>query len=167
MESTSSVDRSPSLIVRPFIFPKADWAFTGEGEQRMIQGVPGTWHDRWPGAPHWLLGLVCCPNCHNVSTLGKQVHQVDHVGKLSPSFQCKYGTCTFHRDAYLDDWNNKPLYAMAVERDGKCPEIHYTHAHSAEEARIQLGSGNYHIAAIGRAIGFFVDDKEGLDLSAD
>jgi hypothetical protein len=106
--------------------------------------------------------------------LHKQVHAIDRLGRVTVNgdgdFQCPYSKhgqrCGFHRKIYLDEWGNKPLYACAVERDGK-PEIHYMHASTQAEARVHLGPGHYTIVAIGRAIGFFVHDKHGEDLSAD
>jgi hypothetical protein len=162
----STIDCSPSLVIDAFVFPKSnDWEWT----ENSISGVPGTWHERIEGMPKWTLALICCPNNH-VSILGSQVSKVSSIGKVYPSYQCRpptgHGTCSFHRNAYLDRWNKKPLYACAIERDGK-PEMIYTHASTQAEARIQLGPGNYRIVAIGPAIGYFVADKKGDVLTTD
>lgn len=161
-----------SLSIRPFVFRKADWSYVknGEGRPGIESAIPGTWDTGPIHSPSWLLAIVCCPACRGLSMLRKEIHAIDSLGKISPDLYCPYNKngqrCGFHRKAYLDEWNKKTLYACAVERNGK-PEIHYMHAKDQKEARIHLGPGNYHIVAIGRAIGFFVHDAHGEDLSAD
>ena len=159
------IDSRASLVIQPFIFEKGDWEFSGES----VCGIPGTWDKLANGleTPN-VLALVCCPNCHNISVIHRQVSCIDGLGKITPSFICKYERCEFHRDAYLDLWNNKPLYAMAIVRRGK-QEMMYTHASTADEARVQLGymgPGEY-IIGIGRAIGYFLEDKKGDVLNVD
>jgi hypothetical protein len=161
----TTVDTRASIVIRPFIFRKAEWDVQGEGRDAAIKGIPSTW-TTIKGLPSHILALVCCPNCGKSSILHQRIHHINHLGKVDPSFMCKYYPCQFHRDIYLDEWNKKPLYACAVMRDGK-PEMHYMHATTQQEARIQLGAGNYYIVAIGRAVGFFVHDNHGDKLSAD
>lgn len=167
--SKVELDRSPSLVIDPFIFAKSDeW----ENTENAIKAIPGTWRPRYPELPSYVMALVCCPFGH-IAILHSSVSKVDYLGKVTPSYQCriKDGTCSFHRNAYLDRWNKKPLYACAIERREKNsgvfkPEVIYTHASNQAEARIQLGPGDdYRIVAIGPAIGYFVKDKLGNLLS--
>jgi len=165
MVAQATVDTSPSLVIRPFVFPKKEWEMLEDGNQ--VKAIPGSWTPKHKRHPSLWLALVSCPNCKNISILHKSIHAIDHLGKLTPSYACKYPGCTFHRGVYLDEWNKKPLYACAVIENNKIKH-YYTHATSQGEARVQLGIGNYtEIVAIGRAIGFFVEDKQGLILSAD
>jgi hypothetical protein len=70
----------------------------------------------------------------------------------------------------LDKWNDKDLYACAIEVDGQ-PQIHYMHAQNQAEARLHLGpvahKKSFRIVALGRAIGFVANDDHAEDLSAD
>lgn len=165
------VSRTSSLDVRPFVFRKADWSYIGDEEKKTVRGVPGTWDVGPVSSPTWLLAMVCCPACGTISLLHNRVHQASPLGLITPDLRCSFKKnggqqCGFLRKAYLDEWNKKPLYACAVERNGK-PEIHYMHAKNQAEARIHLGPGAYKIVAIGRAIGFFVHDSHGDSLSAE
>lgn len=165
------ITSSASLVVRPFVFRKADWIYYGdESNRQTVRGTPGTWDTGPIHKPDWLLGIVCCPACSGLSMIHRKVHTIDELGHITPDLRCPYNKngqrCGFHRKVYLDEWNKKALYACAVERNGK-PEIHYMHADNQREARLHLGPGNYQIVAIGRAIGFFVHDSHGEDLSTD
>jgi hypothetical protein len=151
----NTIDRSPSLNIVEFVFRREDWTFTTDGHQTGINkdtAPPGTWCLPCEGCEKTVLGFFRCPNCKEISVLDSRVHKVDNLGKVSPSLQCKYSGCSFHRKCYLDKWNNKPLYACAVVRNGR-NEIHYMHARTAAEARIHLGAGDYKIVGIGLAIG--------------
>jgi hypothetical protein len=170
------VDRSLSLVIDSFVFQKGQWDFRQvQGQWGVIHQVPGTWNDAHASMKQiGIFALFCCPNCKQVSALADYVHKVNHIGKISPSLICKYKGCSFHRNCYLDMWNQKPLYACAIEyydHEGKFKtEMRYTHASTTEEARLQLGNvgyKRYNIVAIGRAIAMFVEDKKGLVLSAD
>jgi hypothetical protein len=165
---------NPSLIVEPIIFKKADWTFRYKANGTVDPiGIPNTWCEPTEHLKQaQIMALFCCPNCKRISAIVQWLHEVNRFGKVSPSLQCMNPKrCSFHRNAYLDMWNNKPLYACAVERvlrDGTLKaEIHHMHANNVTEARIHLGPGNYHIVGIARAIGFFVEDKHGEKLSAD
>jgi hypothetical protein len=160
---TLEVDDRPSLVIEPFVFAKAKWEVQGSEETGdfQVKGIPGTWD-----VPHFRQlepmahALVCCPNCHQVSVLLKQVTRISNLGELDPSFICKYvdpegRRCEFHRDAYLDEWHHgKFLYAVSYHCHSGI-KIVYTHGSNVAEVRsyfphIQAKS----IIAIGRAIGF-------------
>ncbi|MDE2020830.1 MAG: hypothetical protein KGJ13_10885, partial [Patescibacteria group bacterium] len=70
---------------------------------------------------------------------------------------------------YLDMYHDKPLWACAVERfvhGNVRPEIIYVHGRNETEARTNLGvMKQTRIVAIGRAIGYFVQDTKGEVLS--
>jgi hypothetical protein len=166
-----TIDRSASIVIEPYVFRREEWDTIENDTGQAVKGIPGTWfRPNGLGAtkrvPAWMIGMACCPNCKQVSIISRNIHKIGDTGRLFPSFICKYQGCSFHRDAYLDMWNAKPLYACAVMRDGN-PEMHYMHADNPRAARIQLGPGNYHVVAVGRAIGMFAEDKHGEKLSAD
>lgn len=153
------IDDRPSLVVQPFVFPKAVWEVQGEGEKATIAGIPGTWTviEQIPTVG------ICCPNCRSISVLDKRIHAVDHLGRLTPSFICRYHdiegiACEFHRDAYLDEWNHgKVLYAMSYHGLDRI-RIEYTHASSVVEACKAFPHVRAQdVIAIGRAVGFAGD----------
>lgn len=160
-----AVSSNASLVIDPFIFKREEWETEGVWPNVAIKGIPGTWCQRNRQWPKFLLAIVCCPACCRNIIVHGEVSTIDILGKVSPSFQ--HAGCSFHRNIFLDKWNDKPLYACAIYRENGKTEIIYTHAQDAREARMHLGPGNYQITAIGPAIGFFVQDKHGDKLSAD
>lgn len=175
------VDRSPSLVSDAFIFAKSDdWVFQRDEQNprdSRIEGPPGTWARlprEWRSISKHIQDIICitrCPNCKNFNALHMGVHRFDHLGRVSPDYKCM--NCDFHRIVYLDEINDKPLYACAIERlkGGKWkPEMIYTHAQDQTEALKQLGKdaidNRVRIVGIGRAIGFKVMDNHGERLLA-
>lgn len=113
--------------------------------------------------------FVSCPQCRQVVMLADRVTKCDILGHLQPDFA--HQGCEFRRVAYLDNWNDRVLYACSYWK-GANLEIAYVHGNTPAMARLELGASckDEDIVAIGRAIGFFVDeqaDKTGLILSAD
>jgi hypothetical protein len=172
-----NIDRTPSVALETLVLGLGDWDFTGTSEGAGIGNrAPGTWMPPVTGSPPPWLALVCCPKCRNVSVLHRSVQTIDHLGKVSPDFICKYNVdgreCGFNRTIWLDKWNKqKQLYACAIERflpGGKlAPEIHYMHAVTHEEAKFHLGPGNYRIVAVAPAVGAIATDAHGDKLAAD
>lgn len=182
---TMEIDRSPSLQIDSVVLPKGNWTFdypeTGFSKgavlkTRLVEFQPGTWIKAESWMDKRIIAVFSCPNCHEIRFLATGIHTIDHLGKVSPDVQCKAklpsnAECSFHRRVYLDRWNKKPLYAVALENwDGKkwTPEIRYTHADSEAEARFMMGQGAFRIVGAAPAIGFFVEDKVGdkLNVSA-
>jgi hypothetical protein len=167
------IDRSPSLSLDSVVLPKGDWTFVKDELQPypvLDSFVPGTWIKAEPWMNKRILAAFSCPNCQVISSLIDGIHKIDHVGKVQPDVQCKAGNCTFHRRMYLDRWNKKPLYAVALENWNHrlqkwTPEIRYTHADSEAEARFMIGQGPFRIVGAAPAIGYFVDDKMGDKLN--
>lgn len=176
-----TVDTRASLLVEPFFFRKEAWATEGD---HVFPGPPGTWFDVRPyrlltakdglHIPKGVLALYRCPACLGVLALHARVHRIDAKGFITPDLVCKHGTppCSFHRRACLDQWANKPLYAVAIERQtpaGWKAEMHYCHARTEAEARFHLGhlGGVYRIAAVGPVIGYFNASPDGSIVSAD
>lgn len=171
-----SVDRQNAVSKDAYVFPKSeDWVFQGDAPQTLqMDGEPGTWSK----PPEVLAGLafgviqalIRCPNCFGVSILAKSVTQIDEKGRLYPDFSCTHHACNFRRVTYLDEWNDKTLYALAFVRRDRI-ELLYTHATTVEDAAKELvGIPRESVIAIGPAIGFFVDeqaDKNGSILRAD
>jgi hypothetical protein len=153
---------------RNFIFEKSEWEYLKSKDGVTVKGRPGTWALPWDNAPPGVIGIVCCPNCGSNSVLHARIHHITYLGKIQPDFRCT--GCPFEAITYLDKWGNKPLYACAIEVDGK-PEIHFMHASTQAEARIHLGpvqhKRDYRIVAIGRAIGHHIEDEHGEVAHAD
>jgi hypothetical protein len=154
-KTMDTIDRSPALNIEVYVFPRETWKFFTDGRNTGIDkdtAKPGTWCLPCEGVSKSTLGFFRCPNCKEISVLDNRVHRIDQFGKVTQSLQCKYKGCSFHRKCYLDKWNDKPLYACAVVRNG-VNEIHYMHARNQAEARLHLGAGDYKIVGIGLAIG--------------
>ncbi len=168
------VDRTPAIAVDAMVFRREEWPLRTTFRGSEIAGVSGTWSPRHANMADFVLALVCCPKCQKPSILHSRVHKISSLGKVSPSFICKYMdgniSCDFHRNVFLDEWSKrKPLYACSVMRNGKI-EISYCHANTVLEATVELGlqsDRGARVIAVGRAIGFFVNDKIGNDLSVD
>jgi hypothetical protein len=165
------IDRSPSLQLDSVVLPKGEWEFVKDENQlhpQLNSFVPGTWIKPESWMNKRILAAFSCPNCHAIRFLVDGIHKIDHVGKVQPDVQCKAGKCSFHRRMYLDRWNKKPLYAVALENwNGSkwTPEIRYTHADTEAEARFMMGQGPFRIVGAAPAIGFFVEDKVGDKLN--
>jgi hypothetical protein len=167
--NTPPLPSSVSITVNDFVYRKLTWEFSQtESGERTVKGIPGSWTPAYEGAPSWLLGILCCPNCGTNLILHSQIHSIDRLGLIHPDIRCN--SCSFVAHGYLDKFRDKPLYACAIEVDGK-PEIHYMHAQTQQEARIHLGpikhKQAYRIVAIGPAIGHHVEDEHGEVLKAD
>jgi hypothetical protein len=162
---TASVVASP---VESYVFRKSVWEYVDTPEGRTVKGFAGTWTPPYEGSPPWLLALISCPACGTNLLLHNRVVSIDRLGKIHPDIRCN--KCTFTRTCYLDKWNDKDLYACAIEVDGQ-PQIHYMHAQNQAEARLHLGpvahKKSFRIVALGRAIGFVANDDHAEDLSAD
>ena len=183
MTSTYEVHSTSSIIVRPIVLRRAEWATHERAVGPTV--IPGTWYahvvrgrDAWDVA---VIPFIGCPLCgkknvlvHNEQAaaivargIGQPVvpvtHTNDHLGKVSPDVMCMTPGCSFHRQVYLDRWNKtKPLYAIAYTRGQSTKiEIAYSHSIDAREARIHLGVGDYNIIGAGPAIGFFVNERTG------
>jgi hypothetical protein len=180
------IDRSPSLQLDSVVLPKGEWEFDypvnngGKApvyKTELVSFVPGTWIKAELWMNKRILAAFSCPNCKAIRFLVDGIHTIDHMGRVKPDVQCKARStiagveCSFHRRVFLDRWNKKPLYAVAIENwNGKVwtPEIRYTHADNEAEARFMMGQGPFRIVSAGPAIGFFVEDKVGdkLNVSA-
>jgi hypothetical protein len=162
--------REAALNPEAFVFERVEWNFKGDCDENLqIQGKTGSWCKPPSFAKKtagFALALVCCPNCTGVSALAKGVTVIDGMGKLSPDFQCTHPRCGFRRIAYVDMWLEKKLYAMSYWERGKIAHK-YTHAKDLGEAVLHLGARREDVIAIAPAIGFFVNDKKGDDLSTD
>ena len=166
-----------SASVPEYVFRRVDAWQTKETEfGSAFLGEPGTWIHPPAGSKHTsLLALLCCPGCHEIRALDSRIHEINHLGHIevpgSRGFVCdgrseRERRCFFTRDAYLDEWlKRKPLYCIVTVRH-QVFEKHYMHAATSTEARQHLGPGDYDIVAVGRAIGFFVEDTKGMILSA-
>jgi len=159
-----------SATERSHVLPLKEWRFEDQGASG-IAIFPE--RESWARIPkeynsNDYLALVCCPACMTTCVLSPLVQEIDHLGHVTPGFACVNPECTYSCDLWLDKWNNKPLYAMAVQQKGEIA-IYYTNASCQAEARMHLGAAakNSEIVSIGPAIGFFVQDKEGKVLSAD
>jgi hypothetical protein len=162
------VDRRNAVNLNAFVFARSgDWGFVGEApEELAMSPVPGTW-TKPPqvlkdlvGAFGSLLAFVSCPKCKGVSGLFDGVTEIDSLGKLCPDFA--HQGCDFHRQAYLDRWSDKPLYAMSYHdrKNRGAITIFYTHAETVLEARMGIPDvAPQDVIAIGPAIGVFVDEK--------
>ncbi len=178
----AEVDRRNAVSQDTFVFAREEWKFVemaqDDGPSRLAFAEPprpGTWTPPCEGLPANVLALVCCPKCKSPKIVILQgTHHVDEMGRLSPDF--RHHGCDFARKAYLDRWNKKPLYAIAVERKvydrvakafNIVKEIHYCHASNAGEARFHLGPGNYRVVAVGPAVGALAVDEHGERAVAD
>ena len=168
-DSLANTSTVRSTHVEAFVFKKSEWEYSQDADgHRTVKGYAGTWTTPYDGAPPWLLALISCPSCGANLLLHDRIHQIDRLGKIHPDILCN--KCSFTRACYLDKWNDKDLYACAIEVDGR-PEIHYMHASNQAEARLHMGpiahKKSFRIVALGRAIGFVANDDHGEDLSAD
>lgn len=155
--------------VESYVFKKGIWEYRQAELGRTVQGIPGTWTPKYDGAPDWLLAMISCPACGTNLLLHHRIHEINRLGRIFPDTECS--GCSFHRTCYLDQWGDKTLYAAAITVDG-IPEIQYMHANSVPEARLHLGpltreGKKIHVVAVGPAIGHFVHDEHGEQLSAD
>jgi hypothetical protein len=172
---TTIIETQASIISDPFFFEAAVWERKQLDGQIAYGAIPGTWFRPQDTVilATGILALVACPNCKGVSGLSRKIHRINSFGKLMPNFICPHSInkirCSFNRDCYLDRWNKKPLYAIALEyptiSGGWRPVIEYCHATNEAEVRKHLGPGSYRIVAIGPVIGYNVEDKEGKKLS--
>lgn len=167
------VDRANAVNPQAFVFARQEWTFTGDSPQTLsLDGPPGSWTKPPELLAHGpfehVFAFVRCPHCHGYTALHDQVHKIGvHDGKLSPDFG--HQGCSFRRIAYLDNWNDKKLYAMSFHNRKGDIEIFYSHADNQAEARMHLGGGirAEDVIAIAPAIGLFVDeaaDKTGTVL---
>jgi hypothetical protein len=173
------VDRSPSLNLESAVLPKGEWQFVKVDNQpypQLHEFIPGTWIKPESWMNKKILAAFSCPNCKEIRFLIEGIHTIDHMGRVKPDVQCKARAslsnieCSFHRRVYLDKWNKKTLYAVAIENWTGfkwTPEIRYTHADSEAEARFMMGEGQFRIVACGPAVGFFVEDKVGDKLNVE
>lgn len=175
------VDRQNAVNPNAFIFARTEWEFEGDHPESMLihphSVEPGSWSKppsffaRYTMSCGKIYALVSCPNCHGVSMVADRVTKCDIKGHMTPDFKCMHPDCGFHRTAYLDNWNDRVLYACSYWK-GANLEIAYVHGNTPAMARLELGASckDEDIVAIGPAIGFFVDeqaDKTGRILSAD
>lgn len=164
------VDVTPPLIAEPIILKRELWHIKRTERGFQPVHVKETWSPKPKFLPDNFLALVGCPKCGMPSALSKDIHEIDRLGKVTPSFICKFivdgRVCNFNRTLYLDEWSKKPLYCCVVLERGKV-EKYYVNAETQAEARVELGDGPYKVIAIGRAIALFVNDKKGEQLSTD
>ena len=158
-----------SIVIESFVFKKVTWQYKEAPQGKTVQGIPGTWTEAYEDAPDWLLAMISCPACGTNLLLHSRVHEINRLGRIFPDTECS--GCSFHRTCYLDRWNNKPLYAAAIEVDG-VPEVQYMHAATSVEAMLHLGpmtrdGKKIRVVAVGPAIGHFVHDNHGEELNAD
>lgn len=147
---------------KTIVLPKKDWDFKlHNGQIEQVKPIPESWFDVRPhyisnnGVPQ-ILALVCCPKCKDVNAIASHITKIDVLGKLSPMFRCGFKTCRFTSTIYLDRYNDKTLYALALE-NGKRIELHYTHASSIEEASKVVDIRKWRVIGIGPAIGYHVE----------
>jgi len=169
------IETHSSIIAEPFFFEAAVWERKHLDGQIAYGAIPGTWFRPQDTVilATGILALISCPNCKGVSGLNRKIHKVDRFGKLEPNFICPFSInkirCSFNRNAFLDRWNKKPLYAIALEyptlSGGWRAQIEYCHAVNEAEVKKHLGPGSYRIVAIGPVVGYHVEDKEGKVLS--
>lgn len=149
-----------------FVFRKETWEVEQSEMGPAVRGIPGTWTRPPDGSPMWCIAIVCCPNCGTNMLLQKDIHIVGKLGRLDREIRCN--GCSFTRACFLDEWHKK-IYACCIEVDGEA-QIHYMHANTVHEARIELGAirykQSYTIVGIAPAIGFIVEDNHGERLKA-
>jgi hypothetical protein len=175
------VDRQNALHPQAFIFARAEWTIEGDHPDSLVIHPASVEPGSWCKPPEWfsryamscgkVYAFISCPNCHNVSMVADRVTKCDLLGHLTPDLACTHSGCGFRRVAYLDNWNDRVLYACSYW-EGANIKIAYTHGNTVAMARRELGAScrDEDIIAIGPAIGFFVDeeaDRTGNILTAD
>jgi hypothetical protein len=161
------VDRQNAVDPRAFIFSRAEWEFEGDHPDSLVihphSVEPGSWSkppsffERYSMSFGRVFAFASCPKCGSASMLADRVTKCDLLGHLTPDFH--HQGCDFRRPSYLDNWNDRVLYACSFWRAGKI-EIFYTHGNTPQMARAELGAScrDEDIIAVGPAIGFFVDE---------
>ena len=180
MNAVTTIQGNAAVVVRPLVLARAMWprqdAPGGVGF-RPMKGTCYAYLDK-AGPTSIVVPMISCPSCagllfivHTQETariLGRMMrtivpvaHRVDTVGKVAPDIRCMHKGCNFHRTMYLDKWDRlRPLYSIAYT-EGRDIDIKFafSHAASQREARVHLGTGNFNIIGIGRAVGFLFDEK--------
>jgi hypothetical protein len=175
------VDRQNALHPQAFIFARAEWQIEGDHPDSLVIHPASVEPGSWCKPPEWfsryamscgkVYAFASCPSCRGVLMIADRVTKCDLLGHLTPDFACTHSGCGFRRIAYLDNWNDRVLYACSYW-EGACIKIAYTHGNTPAMARRELGAScrDEDIIAIGPAIGFFVDeeaDRTGNILTAD
>lgn len=155
-------------------FPCATWEVQGES----IEPVKGTWalpperlrhvFERM-GVADKVRGLVACPQCRTPSILTSEIVTEDkgqHIG-LMPLLRC--AGCPFACVATFEDWDQRKLYCVIYDTPTRQIKEYY-HGNSQADVTEQFWNGHVHdrsivrVVGIAPVIGYFVDDKEGLEL---
>lgn len=175
------IDRQNAVDPTVFVFARASWVFIGTHPENMQIDPRSVELGSWSKPPSFMneyhltfgkvYAILSCPNCGGISMVADKVTRCDVKGKLDPDFACTHSGCGFRRAVYLDNWNDRVLYACAYWKSGRI-EIAYCHGSTPHMARMELGmtARDSDIISIGPAIGFFVDeqaDKSGKILTAD
>ena len=142
----------------------------------------GTWFVEPEHTQDWVIAFLACPSCGNVSTLSCREFQITKQGVVDFPWSCKSmradkSFCMFKSQISLKDWpgrETEKLFAICFEQyrpnGGWRAVIDYTHAINEQRARFVFQSTvrdpkTVRRVVIGRAIGFFVDDNQGMELS--
>ena len=142
----------------------------------------GTWFVDPKHTQDWVIAFLVCPECGSVLSLSCREFQITKAGVVDLPWSCKSlradkSFCMFRANIKLNDWiqrETEKLFAICFEkftRTGWRALIDYTHAINEQKARFVFQSTirdprTVRRVVIGRAIGFFVDDKKGMELSA-
>jgi hypothetical protein len=152
------------------VLPKQKWDIVvRQGQIEQVKPIPHSWFNIQEVASSHLavpnvLALLCCPKCKDVNAVAWQINTINSLGKICPRFICGYHSCRYSCEIYLDEYHKKTLYALALE-DGKKIELRYTHADNAREASLGVDLRKWRVIGIGPAIGYHVEDKQGMVLS--
>jgi hypothetical protein len=183
MNTVATLHSNAAIVVRPIVLARAMWARSPMPGGLGLKPIKGTWFahmDKSGGGASVVLPMISCPSCakmlfltptqETARVLGRMLqtivpvaHSIDTVGKVSPDIRCAHPGCSFHRTVYLDKWDRlRPLYVTAYT-EGVSPDLKfaYSHAASQKEARFHLGSGDFNIISVGRAVGVLFDEKTG------
>jgi len=155
-------------------FPCIAWEVQGES----IHPVKGTWtlppsHLRHVfarlGVEEKIRGIVGCPNCKAASLITTDIvteNKIEHTAVM-PLLRCS--GCVFACEATFEEWDQRKLYCVIYntpERQIK----EYFHGTSQADVAEQFWNGHIldrsivNVVGIAPVIGYFVDDKEGLEL---
>ena len=148
------------------VLAKKEWpTVIRNGTIEQVKPIPESWFDiRNVVQNSNFHALVSCPKCKEVNAVAHQVSTIDKLGKICPRYICGYKHCRYSCEIYLDEFHDKVLYAIALQ-DGKRIQLQYTHAKTVEEASRGIDRRRWSVIGIGPAIGYFVDDKKGDQLS--
>lgn len=142
----------------------------------------GTWFVDPDNTADWVIAFLVCPHCGGVASLSCKEFQITKAGVVNRAWACKSPIgpgrfCPFEEEITLDDWpgrETEKLYAIAHQAfvGGRwIPRIDYCHAMNEGRARFIFFSGVRDArlvrgVTVGLAVGLWVDDSKGEQLSA-